>query len=181
MQQNGATVDGRKIEVILRDDAGVADNSKRIAQELLTGDKVNILAGFGLTPITLAVAPLATETRTPMVVMAAATGMLTERSPYIVRSSFPQAAPVVIMADWAAKHALKKVVTLVSDFAPGHDSETYFKQTFTGAGGEVLCRCGCLCSIRISRPSCSACAMLPRWSFRLHSGRPGGDHDAAIR
>src|SRR6202048_3200439 len=137
MQQNGATVDGRKIEIILRDDAGVADNSKRIAQELLTGDKVNILAGFGLTPITLAVAPLATETGTPMVVMAAATGMLTERSPYIVRSSFPQAAPVVIMADWAAKHALKKVVTLVSDFAPGHDSETYFKQTFTGAGGEV--------------------------------------------
>src|ERR1700730_1891710 len=113
MQQNGATVDGRKIEVILRDDAGVADHSKRMAPELLTGNKVNILAGFGLTPITLAVAPLATETRTPMVVMAAATGMLTERSPYIVRSSFPQAAPVVIMADWAAKHALKKVVTLV--------------------------------------------------------------------
>ena len=127
MQQNGATVDGRKIEVILRDDAGVADNSKRIAQELLTGDKVNILAGFGLTPITLAVAPLATETRTPMVVMAAATGMLTERSPYIVRSSFPQAAPVVIMADWAAKHALKKVVTLVSDFAPGHDFRNLFQ------------------------------------------------------
>jgi len=122
MQQNGATVDGRKIEVILRDDAGVADNSKRIAQELLTGDKVNILAGFGLTPITLAVAPLATETGTPMVVMAAATGMLTERSPYIVRSSFPQAA-------------------------------------------RSLCRCGCLCSIRISRPSCSACAMLPRMEF----------------
>src|SRR5580704_13912389 len=78
MQKNGATVDGRKIELILRDDAGVADNSRRIAQQLLTGDKVNILAGFGLTPITLAVAPLATETRTPMVVLAAATGMLTE-------------------------------------------------------------------------------------------------------
>ena len=60
-----------------------------------------------------------------------------ERSPYIVRSSFPQAAPVVIIADWEAKHGLKKVVTVVSDFAPGHDSETYFKQTFTGAGGEV--------------------------------------------
>src|ERR1700724_1941608 len=87
MQQNGATVDGRKIEVILRDDAGVADNSKRIAQELLTGDKVNILAGFGLTPITLAVAPLATETGTPMVVMAAATGMLTGGSALIVRST----------------------------------------------------------------------------------------------
>src|SRR5262249_37320094 len=100
--------------------------------------KVNILAGFGLTPIALAIAPLATETKTPMVVMAAATAIVTERSPYIVRSSFPQAAPVVIMADWAAKHqGLKKVVTLVSDFAPGHDSETYFKQRFTAAGGEV--------------------------------------------
>jgi branched-chain amino acid transport system substrate-binding protein len=71
------------------------------------------------------------------VVMAAATAIVTERSPYIVRSSFPQAAPVVIMADWAAKHGLKKVATVVSDFAPGHDSETYFKQTFTGVGGEV--------------------------------------------
>src|SRR5215813_1579921 len=137
MQQNGASVDGKKIELILRDDAGIADNSRRIAQELLVGNKVNILAGFGFTPIALAVAPLATETKTPMVVMAAATAIVTERSPYIVRSSFPQAAPVVIIADWEAKHGLKKVATVVSDFAPGHDSETYFKQTFTRAGGEV--------------------------------------------
>jgi branched-chain amino acid transport system substrate-binding protein len=137
MQQNGASVDGKKIELILRDDAGIADNSRRIAQELLVGDKVNILAGFGLTPIALAVASLATETKTPMVVMAAATAIVTERSPYIVRSSFPQAAPVVIIADWEAKHGLKKVATVVSDFAPGHDSETYFKQTFTRTGGEV--------------------------------------------
>jgi len=137
VQQNGAMVAGKKIEIILRDDAGVADNSRRIAQELLARDKVNVLAGFGLTPIALAVAPLATETRTPMVVMAAATAIVTEGSPYIVRSSFPQAAPVVIIADWGASHGLKKVATLVSDFAPGHDSETYFRQTFTRAGGEV--------------------------------------------
>jgi len=138
MQQNGASVAGNRIELVLRDDGGVADNSKRIAQELLAREKVNILAGFGLTPIALAVAPLATETRTPMVVMAAATAIVTERSPYIVRSSFPQAAPVVVIADWEAKHGLKKVATLVSDFAPGHDSETYFRETFTRAGGEVI-------------------------------------------
>ena len=138
MQQNGASVAGNRIELVLRDDAGVPDNSKRIAQELLAREKVNILAGFGLTPIALAVAPLATETRTPMVVMAAATAIVTERSPYIVRSSFPQAAPVVVIADWEAKHGLKKVATLVSDFAPGHDSETYFRETFTRAGGEVI-------------------------------------------
>src|SRR6202048_2307 len=99
MQQNGATVDGRKIEVILRDDAGVADNSKRIAQELLTSDKVNILAGFGLTPITLAVGPLATETGTPMVVMAGATRVLAGRSAHIVRSRFSRAAPGANTAD----------------------------------------------------------------------------------
>jgi branched-chain amino acid transport system substrate-binding protein len=165
MQQNGATVDGRKIELILRDDAGVADNSRRIAQQLLAVDKVNILAGFGLTPIALAVAPLATETKTPMVVMAAATAIVTERSPYIVRSSFPQAAPVVIIADWEAKHGLKKVATVVSDFAPGHDSETYFKETFTAPAVKSHWRCGCPCSIRISRRSCSACTMPPRTGF----------------
>ena len=137
MQQNGATVAGKKIEVILRDDGGVADNSRRIAQELLVRDKVNILAGFGLTPIALAVAPLATETKTPMVVMAAATSIVTERSPYIVRTSFAQAQNVVVIADWEAKQGLKKAVYVVSDFAPGYDSETYFKERFIQGGGQV--------------------------------------------
>jgi branched-chain amino acid transport system substrate-binding protein len=137
MQQNGATVAGKKIEVLLRDDGGVADNSRRIAQELLVREKVNVLAGFGLTPIALAVAPLATETKTPMVVMAAATAIVTERSPYIVRTSFAQAQNVVVIADWEAKQGLKKAVTVVSDFAPGYDSETYFKERFVQGGGQV--------------------------------------------
>jgi branched-chain amino acid transport system substrate-binding protein len=137
MQQNGASVAGKKIEIILRDDGGVPDNSKRIAQELLVRDKVNILAGFGLTPIALAVAPLATETKTPMVVMVAATAIVTERSPYIVRSSFAQAQNVVVIADYEAKRGLKTAVTVVSDFAPGYDSELYFKERFTKAGGQV--------------------------------------------
>jgi len=137
LAQNGTTVAGRKIELILRDDVGVPDNSKRIAQDLIVNDKVNILAGFGLTPIALAVAPLATETKTPMVVMAAATAIVTERSPYIVRTSFSQAQNVVVIADWEAKQGVKSAATLVADFAPGYDSETYFKARFTEAGGEV--------------------------------------------
>jgi branched-chain amino acid transport system substrate-binding protein len=137
MQQNGATAGNKTVEIILRDDGGVADNSKRIAQELLVRDKVNILAGFGLTPIALAVAPLATETKTPMVVMAAGTAIVTERSPYIVRTSFAQAQSVVVIADWEAKQGLKTAVTVVSDFAPGYDSELYFKEHFTRAGGQV--------------------------------------------
>src|SRR5215470_2352529 len=137
VQQNGAIAGGRKVEIVLRDDGGAPENSKRIAQELLVRDKVDILAGFGLTPIALAVAPLATETRTPMIVMAAATAIVTERSPYIVRTSFAQAQSVVVIADWAAKEGLRKAVSVVSDFAPGYDSETYFKERFTQAGGEV--------------------------------------------
>jgi branched-chain amino acid transport system substrate-binding protein len=137
MQQNGATAAGKKIEIILRDDGGVAENSKRIAQELIVRDKVNILAGFGNTPAALAVAPLATEAKTPMIVMAAASAIVTERSPYIVRTSFAQAQPVVVIADWEAKQGLKKAVSVVSDFAPGYDSETYFKDRFVQAGGEV--------------------------------------------
>ena len=138
MQQNGATVDGRKIELILRDDAGVADNSRRIAQQLLAADQVNILAGFGLTPIALTVAPLATETRTPMVVMAAATAIVTERSPYIVRTSFTLAQSAVIVGDWAPKNGIKKVAALVTDYAPGHDALQFFKAHFTAAGGEIV-------------------------------------------
>ena len=137
IEQNGATVGGRKIEIVLRDDGGVPESSKRIAQELLVRDKVNVLAGFGLTPIALAVAPLATETKTPMVVMAAGTAIVTERSPYIVRTSFAQAQSVVVIADWEAKQGLKKAVSVVSDFAPGYDSETYFKERFRQAGGDV--------------------------------------------
>ena len=137
VQQTGTAVAGKKIEVILRDDAGVADNSKRLAQELLVRDRVDILAGFGLTPIALAVAPLATEAKTPMVVMAAGTSMVTERSPYIVRTSFAQAQSVVVIADWEARQGLKKAASIVSDFAPGYDSETYFKERFGQAGGQV--------------------------------------------
>src|SRR4030088_1563975 len=93
---------------------------------------------FGLTPLALAAAPLATQSKTPMIVMPAATSIVTERSPYIVRTSFAQAQPVVVIGDWQARHGMKKVVSMVSDFAPGYDSETFFKDSFTRSGGQVV-------------------------------------------
>ena len=136
MQQNGSTVAGKKIELIVKDDTGTPDIAKRIAQELVN-DKVAVLAGFGLTPIALAVAPVATQAKVPEIVMAAATSTITEASPFIVRSSFtlPQAA--VPMAQWAAKNGIKKVVTIVSDYGPGIDAEKAFTETFTREGGKV--------------------------------------------
>jgi branched-chain amino acid transport system substrate-binding protein len=138
MQQNGDMVAGRKVELILRDDAGVADTTRRVAQELVVKDKVNVLAGFGLTPLALSVAPIATQAKVPMVVMAAATSVITEKSPFIVRSS--QTLPQVsgTMGTWSAGQGIKKVVTLVADYGPGLDAETWFNKQFKAAGGEIL-------------------------------------------
>ena len=138
MAQNGDTVAGKKIELIVKDDTSLPDVTKRLAQELVVNDKVNVLAGFGITPSALATAPIATQSKTPQVVMAAATSSITEASPYIIRTSFtlPQAA--VALADWAPRNGIKKVVTLVSDYGPGIDAEKYFKERLVFNGGQVL-------------------------------------------
>jgi len=136
--QNGNKAGGRNVEVILKDDASVPDNTRRLAQELVVNDKVAVLAGFGITPSAMATAPIATQSKTPMVVMAAATSAITEASPFIVRTSFtlPQAA--VGLAEWAAKNKIKKVVTLVADYGPGFDAEKYFADRIVLNGGQVL-------------------------------------------
>ena len=136
--QNGDTVAGKKVELIVKDDTSAPDVTKRIAQELVVNEKVNVLAGFGLTPLALATAPIATQSKTPLVVMAAATSSITEASPYIIRTSFtlPQAA--VGIADWAPNNGIKKVVSLVADYGPGIDAEKYFKDRFTFNGGQVI-------------------------------------------
>jgi branched-chain amino acid transport system substrate-binding protein len=138
MAQNGDTVGGKKVELIVKDDTSAPDVTKRIAQELVVNDKVNVLAGFGLTPLALATAPIATQSKTPLVVMAAATSSITEASPYIIRTSFTLPQASVSMADWAPNHGIKKVVTLVSDYGPGIDAEKYFKDRFLFNGGQVV-------------------------------------------
>ncbi|NVN88796.1 MAG: ABC transporter substrate-binding protein [Rhodopseudomonas sp.] len=138
IQQHGDTVAGKKIEIILKDDATLPDNTKRMAQELIVNDKVSIIAGFGITPAALAAAPLATQGKIPQVVMAAGTSIITERSPYIVRTSFTLAQSSTIIGDWAAKNGIKKVATLTSDYAPGNDALAAFKEHFIAGGGEIV-------------------------------------------
>jgi branched-chain amino acid transport system substrate-binding protein len=137
MAQSGGKAGGKKVEVLLKDDAGVADSTRRLAQELVVNDKVVALAGFGLTPLALATAPIATQSKTPMVVMAAATSMITEASPYIVRTSFTLPQVAIGIAEWAAKNKIKKVVTLVADYGPGNDAEKFFSSQFQLNGGTV--------------------------------------------
>ncbi len=138
MAQNGSAVAGRKVELIIKDDGGVPDATKRIAQELVVNDKVGVLSGFGLTPLALATAPIATQSKTPMVVMSAATSSITEASPFIVRTSFTLPQCAVAMGDWAPKNGLKRVVTLVSDYGPGIDAERYFKERMQLNSAQVI-------------------------------------------
>src|SRR5262245_49706168 len=138
IRQHGDVVAGRKIEVIVRDDSANPDNTKRLAQELIVNDKVQLIAGFGITPAALAAAPLATQAKVPEIVMLAGTSIITERSPYIVRTSFTLAQSSTIIGDWAAKSGIKRIVTLTSDYAPGNEALQFFKARFAAGGGEVV-------------------------------------------
>ena len=139
LKEHGDTVAGRRIVLINKDDTGVSPSvSKRQAQNLIIQDKVEILAGFGLTPAAFSVAPLATEAKVPMIVLNAATSSITEKSPYIVRTSMTLPQVAAPMASWAANNGIKKVYVAVADYGPGHDAAAQFTKTFTQAGGEVV-------------------------------------------
>jgi branched-chain amino acid transport system substrate-binding protein len=137
MAQHGDTVAGKKIELIIRDDASVPDNAKRIAQELIVNDKVSFL-GAGLTPSAMSMAPIATEGKVPTVVMVSGTSVVTDRSPYYVRTSFTLGQQSGIIADWAIKNSSKKAVSILSDWAPGAEAGKVFEQNFTKGGGQIL-------------------------------------------
>ncbi len=137
MARHGDTVAGRKIELIVRDDASVPDNSKRITQELIVSEKVAILGG-GLTPNVLAIAPLVNESKTATVVMVSGTSIVTERSPYFVRTSWTHAQQASVLANWAAKNGSKRATIIASDWAPGHEASGVFSATFAQAGGAIV-------------------------------------------
>ena len=138
LAEHGDLVAGRKVEIIVKDDTSLPDVNKRLAQQLIVSEQVNVLAGFGITPAALATAPLATQSKTPMVIMSAATSSITEASPYIVRTSMTLAQISSVMGDWAPGNGAKRVVSLVTDYAPGYEAEKFFKERLTQNGGQVI-------------------------------------------
>ncbi len=138
MQEHGDLVAGRKVEIIRRDDGGSVPNGRRIAQELVVREKVDLLAGFLLTPVALAVADVATQAKIPMVVMNAQGNVIPSKSPYIVRVASTVQQSVKPIARWAFKNGITKVYTAVNDFGPGHDAEKAFVDTFTALGGTIV-------------------------------------------
>lgn len=139
MEQHGDEIDGRKVELIFKDDGGVQPEvTKRIAQELVVKEDVDVLAGFGLTPLALAAAPIANEAKVPMVVTSAATLSIVERSPWVVRTAQTLPQTTAPIADWALDNDIKTAVTMVSDYGPGHDAEKVFVARFKQGGGEII-------------------------------------------
>ena len=136
MSQHGDTVAGKRIELIVKDDASSFETGKRLIQEAIVNDKVDLLAG-GLTGDLMAAAPVITEAKKPTVIMLSSTSAVIDKSPYFVRTSCTLAQSALILADWAAKNGIKKVVTLVSDFSPGLEAEATFKARYLAAGGEI--------------------------------------------
>ncbi len=139
MKQHGDTVAGRKIELIRKDTGGIApDIAKRLAQELIVRDNVDMLAGFALTPNALAAGDVSAQAKKFMVNMNAATAIITTKSPYMVRTSFTVPQLNDTLGRWAYKSGTRKAYTMVSDFGPGHDGEAAFHKGFKDAGGEII-------------------------------------------
>ena len=140
IRMNGDTFGGKKVEFVVKDTTGAAPElAKRLSQDAVTLDKVDILAGFGLTPNALASAPVSTEAKKPMVIMNAATSSIVSKAaPYVVRVSHTLPQDTMPMAEWALKNGIKRVFVLVSDYGPGKDAEAQFVKTFTAGGGEIV-------------------------------------------
>jgi len=136
MQENGDTVAGKKIQLVIKDDTTIPDVARRLAQELIINEKVNVL-GVGITPVAMAIAPLSTDAKVPTVVMVSGTSVVIDRSPLFVRTSFILGQQSSVMGNWAAKNGIKKVAIVQSDWAPGAEATAVFTDFFTKAGGQV--------------------------------------------
>jgi len=139
LKQHGDKLGGMKVEIIRKDVGGINPPvAKRLAQELVTRDNVDILAGFVLTPNALAAADVSAEAKKFMVVMNAATAIITTKSPYMARTSLTVPQLTQTLGTWAEKHGLKQAYTMVTDYGPGIDAEKGFQNGFKAAGGTIV-------------------------------------------
>ncbi|WP_325170224.1 ABC transporter substrate-binding protein [Noviherbaspirillum pedocola] len=139
MANYGDTVAGKKVEIIVRDNTtNTPETARRLAQELITRERVDFLAGFALSPDALSVANLSAQAKKPTIVMLAAASGLTAKSPYLVRVSYSNIQTSASMAKWAYKNGVRKVYTMVSDYAPGIDCEVAFQEAFESLGGKII-------------------------------------------
>ena len=157
MKMHGDTVAGRKIELITKDVGGPApDVAKRLSQELVVRDNVDMLAGYVLTPNAMAGGDVSAEAKKFMVVMNAATSVIITKSPYMIRTSVTLPQVMETFGTWAAKQGIKQVYTMVTDYGPGHDAEAAFQSASRPPAAPSSARCASRSRTPTSRRSCSA-------------------------
>jgi branched-chain amino acid transport system substrate-binding protein len=137
VRTHGDVVAGRRIVLIVKDDGTSPETARRLAQELIVNDRVEILC-VGTTPAALAIAPLATDAKIPTIAVTSGASITVDRSPYMVRTSFTLGQSSVVMADWAVQNGARRIVTIVNDWAPGLESEGAFKDRIMKGGGEIV-------------------------------------------
>ena len=179
MEQHGDTVAGRQIQITIRDDGGVADNARRLIQEMIVNQKVDIL-GIGITPTALAIAQLATESKKATLVLSSGASITTTKSPYYVRAGFILPPQSWILAEWAAKNGSKRVVTLVNDWAPGAKRKPRSRRGSNKLAARSLKPCAFRLPIRISRRSATHRRHQARHRLYLFPGHAGADLRQAI-
>jgi branched-chain amino acid transport system substrate-binding protein len=140
LKENAKTLPaGAQVELLVRDDTGPnPDVAKRLTQELIAREHINLIVGALYTPNAMAMAPLATEAKIPFIVVNAATAAVTRQSPYIVRVSFTLWETAYPLGKWVAQQGGKKGYTAVSDYAPGYDAEAAFAKGFVEGGGTMI-------------------------------------------
>jgi branched-chain amino acid transport system substrate-binding protein len=138
VKEHGDTVAGRKIELIRRDEGGVnPENAKRLAQELVVQQHVDLLAGLIFTPNAVAAGEISTESKTPLLILNATTSGILAKNPYAMRDSYTTAQITAPLATYASRRGAKTAYVLFQDYGPGIDAGTTFEKTFTAAGGKV--------------------------------------------
>jgi branched-chain amino acid transport system substrate-binding protein len=136
---HGDTVAGRKVVIVRRDDTGVnPETARRLAQELVVQDKVDMIAGMIFTANAMTVGAISNEAKTPvMLVNSVATGLL-PKFPFMTRWSFTTLELTDVLGKWAAKNGYKNIYTIYHDNQSGVDANVGFTRAFEGAGGKIV-------------------------------------------
>lgn len=139
LSQHGGRIGGRKVEIIRKDTTGPSPElGQRLTQELIVQDKVDFIAIGGFTPESITAAMTASRAKVPLLVLNASATDLTAKAPYSVRVSFSFRQVTTPFGRWASRQGFKRVVTIVTDYAPGLDAEKSFIEGFQTGSGKVI-------------------------------------------
>ena len=140
VEENGGKLGGREVEYFTVDDESNPAKATENAKKLVSREKVDVLVGTVHSGVALAMAKVARDTKTLMIIPNAGANDLTGPlcSPYVFRSSFSAWQPSYAMGEALAKKGLKNIATVTWKYSFGEESVAGFKEAFEKGGGKVV-------------------------------------------